>query len=126
MMHLRTIGPAVFALLFSASLLAAETMSADAIKHLLTNNTMYGKDLKQKRSFTSYFKDDGTVVMRNYRSKLKTGYWHINDKGEHCMDWGKGDRCSVIIDLGDNTYQIKDGAKPKVKFTVTKGNAKRL
>lgn len=125
-MNVLTLGTAVFTLLFSASLPAAEAMSADAIKHLLTNNTMHGKDLKQKRSFTSYFKDDGIVIKRNDRSKLKTGYWHINDKGEHCMDWGKGDRCRVIVDLGNNTYQIMGGNKPKVEFTVTQGNTKRL
>lgn len=126
LMYVRRMAGAVVVLLLSAPLPAAEQMSAEAVRELLTKNTMNGKNIKKNRNFTSYFKKDGTVTKRNHRGKLQTGYWFINDNGEHCIDWGNGDRCGVIIDLGDNTYHIMGGNKPSVVFSITKGNSKRL
>jgi hypothetical protein len=126
MIYLRAIIPAVLTSLFSLPLFAAEPMSADAVKDLLTNNTMNGVVLKKNRRFISFFEDDGTMVKRNAKGKLVTGAWYVNDNGEHCTDWGKGSRCGAIVDLGDNTYEKLHGGKPSVKFSVTRGNAKNL
>jgi hypothetical protein len=125
-MLLRRIGPAVLTLLFSASLFAAEPMSADEVKSLLTDNTMNGVNLEKNKKFTNFFKSDGTAIKRNAKGKMKTGKWHVNDNGEHCTNWGKGDRCGAIIKVRENIYQKMDGDKPRVEFNTSRGNPENL
>jgi hypothetical protein len=107
---------------------AAQAMTSDAIKNLMTNNTMNGKNLEKNHEFTNYFREDGTAAKLSAKGKKWRGKWRVTEDDQHCVDWGRGKgwRCGAIIDLGNNTYHKLDGDKPRIEFTVTLGNAKNL
>jgi len=120
--------PSILVLFFSGSLLSAEPMSADAVKSLLTNNTMNCKNLQKNKEFTNYYRDDGTVTKLTSKGKKMQGEWRVTGNGQHCHDWGdeEGECCHPIVDLGNGTYQKIEDDEPKAEFTVTEGNPKSL
>ncbi len=124
-MHKKLIA-SILTLVFSGTLFAAEPLSADALNSLLLNNTMHGKNLQHDREFTNYFRDDGSVTKITSTGTIKHGKWHVTDKGEHCGDWGRGERCNLVVDLGNGRYQKIDKDKPRIEFTVIKGNPNNL
>ena len=127
-MHFKLSAFTVLALVFSGHLFAADPMSSEAVKELITNNTMNGKNLYKNKQFTNYFREDGSATKLTSKGKKWQGKWHVTENGQHCVDWqrDKGDQCGVIIDLGNDTYHKMDGDKPRVEFTITEGNANNL
>jgi hypothetical protein len=127
-MKIQLIVLSFFALLFSGAAFSAEPMSADALKSLLTNNTMNCKNLKKNEAFTNYYRDDGTVTKLTSNGEKLHGKWRVDDNGQHCQDWGKedGECCNPVFDKGNGTYLKFEDSEPKAEFTVTEGNPKGL
>ena len=112
----------------SGSLSADEALSADAIKNLLTNNTMNCRNLEKNQEFSNYYRDNGTVTKLTAAGETQQGTWHVSEDGKHCQDWGKeaGDCCFPIIDKGNGIYQKFEDGEPRSEFTVTQGNPNNL
>jgi hypothetical protein len=125
-MKSKLIAPTVFALTFSGALFAAEPMSADAVKLLLTNNTMNCTNLEKREAFTNYFRSDGTVTKLASDGIRTQGKWRVTDDGQHCMDWGEHERCNPIVDEGNGIYHKTEEGKSRAEFTVTTGNPNHL
>jgi hypothetical protein len=127
-MNMKLIAASILALFFSGALFSAEPMSADAVKSLLTNNTMNCKNLEKNKEFTNYYRGDGTVTKLTSKGEKIQGEWRVTDDGLHCHDWGKDEEecCHPIVDQGNGTYQKIEEGKPKAEFTVTEGNPKNL
>ena len=113
---------------FSGVLYPAEPMSAEALKDLLTNNTMYCKNKQKNKEFVNFYREDRTVTKRLPDGTIWEGLWRITEDGKHCQDWGAedGECCFPIVDTGNGHYQKIDKGKPKTDFTVTKGNSENL
>jgi hypothetical protein len=115
------------ALSLCGTVFAADVMQADAVEALLINNTLHGTNLqKDNREFTNYFRDDGTATKLTWKGKKKQGTWRVADDGTHCVDWGDGERCNPVIDLGNGSYQKIENGEPRIEFTVTPGNPEKL
>lgn len=125
-MNIQLITPSVLALIFSGSLFSAEPISADAVKRLLTNNTMNCKNLRKNKTFTNYYRDNGSVTKLTLKGNKIQGKWRVTDDGKHCHDWGEEEHCLSIIDKGNGTYQKIEAGKPRTEFTVTEGNPENL
>ena len=116
----------LLALGFPCFLSAEQPMSAAAIGHLLTNNTMHCTNFYRDESFINYFRDDGTVTKLASDGRKTHGTWRVTEDGRHCLDWGEHERCNPVIDLGDGTYQKIEDEQPRAQFTVTEGNPNGL
>jgi hypothetical protein len=127
-MNLQIISLFVLALVFSGTLYSAEPMSADAVKSLLTNNTMNCMNLNKNKEFTNYYREDGTVTKLMADGLTMDGSWRVTEDGRHCQDWGMddGECCFPIVDKGNGTYQKIEKGKPRTEFTVTEGNPNNL
>jgi hypothetical protein len=127
-MNLKLMASSFVALIISGAVSAAEPMSADAVKRLLTNNTTNCRNLEKNREFINYYRDDGAVVKLTSVGEKQLGKWRVADNGQHCVDWGgeEGECCFPVIDLGNGTYQKMEGDRPKSEFTVTEGNPENL
>ncbi len=127
-MYLQLITSFILALTFSGALSSAEPMPADAVKSLLTNNTMYCKNIQKDAEYINYFRDDGTVTKLTSKGEKIQGKWRVADDGQHCQDWGKddGECCNPIFDEGNGTYLKTEEDNPKAEFTVTEGNPESL
>ena len=102
------------------------TMSDNAVKSLLTNNTITCKNLQKNHESSVLFRDDGTATRLNHEGEKGSGNWRVTDDGKHCVDWGEHERCNSVVDLGTGTYQKIEDGKPRTEFTVTEGNSMSL
>lgn len=125
-MNVKLISSSILALAFSGNLLSAEPMSADAIKSLLTNNTIHCKNLLKNHASRVFFRDDGSATRLNHEGEKIPGNWRVTDAGLHCVDWGEQERCIPVIDLGNGSYQKIENDKPRAEFTVIEGNPDSL
>jgi hypothetical protein len=121
-MELKLMASSLLVLTFSGHLLAAETMSAVAIKRMLTNNTNNCKNLQKNHESSVYFRDDGTVTRLNHEGETVPGTWHVTGNGQHCVDCGEEERCNAVVDMGNGTYQKIEAGKPRAEFTLVEGN----
>jgi hypothetical protein len=125
-MNLKLIAPFILTCAFSGDLFADEQVSADAIKRLLTNNTINCKNLQKNITSKIYSRDDGSATRLSSDGKKMQGHWRVTDNGQHCVDWGEHERCTPVVDQGNGTYQKIEGDKPRAEFTVAEGNPNNL
>jgi hypothetical protein len=96
---------ALFALLNTAN--AAEYLSADEVKALVTDKTFDGLYLPKDKQFWVYEAPDGTHHVKRLSGKMdKNRTWFVNDEGQHCTTKKKwdGPRCSHVKDAGNGEY----------------------
>jgi hypothetical protein len=124
--HMKLIVPFILMLAFSGTLFAAESMSAGAIKSLLTDNTIKCKNLQKNIASDIYFRSDGTATRFTSEGKKLHGNWRVTDDGQHCVDWGERERFNLLVDQGSGSYQKIEDDKPRAEFTVTEGNPMSL
>ena len=105
-----------FALMFTASFQAqaADALSNDAIKALITGKTVNAEHAKKGFSFKVYFAADGSAT-RDWKGDMQEGKWFFKD-GLHCINVGSGDKCASIVPNGDGTYKRLKGGKKNKHF----------
>ena len=118
-MNLKLIVPSILTLAFSGALFATESMSADAIKSLLTDNTINCKNLQKNIESDIYFRSDGTATRFTSEGKKLHGNWRVTDDGQHCVDWGERERerFNLLVDQGSGSYQKIEDDKPRGNST---------
>lgn len=107
-------------LMMSAFAQAGETLDADAVRKLITGNTVHGLSptgVTQK----NYFGPDGKTI-RQTGDKIVEGSWSVNDDGTQCVK-GMPGGCAKIVDNGNGTYdRVTDTDGIRLRWTsVVKG-----
>jgi len=93
-------------------------MSAQEVKDLYTNNTLYGKNLKFKKNMEISFSDDGTYKGTVAGGKKKvSGTWFVKDDGSKCSKNKRGTQC-VKMYKENNFYVAIRKNKLIAKFKV--------
>ena len=87
--------------LFSTGAYAAETMDADAVKKLISGNTVHGL-APNGNTQKNYFSPDGKTY-RQVGGKILEGTWRVNDDGMQCVE-GMPGGCAKIVRNDDGTY----------------------
>lgn len=110
------------AMAFSGRAAAEKTLTGDEVKVLFSGKTVDYTHITTGSEMSVYYAEDGS--MRGRRGDKKTaGSWHVNDKGELCIEYGKGDRCRHIVEDGGvyRKYKEENGKQVPVviyhKFT---------
>lgn len=86
---------------------AGDALSADALKALLTDKTVYARQMKQNYNFTNYYAQDGSARQVTEAGEKKTGTWRVESDGALCVTW-VGDaeaNCGAVIDIGGGKYK---------------------
>ena len=86
--------------LFSTWAHAGETLSADAVKKLISGKTAHALS-PTGNTPKVYFAPDGKLY-RYIDSKLSEGTWRVEDDGTHCVSIAGG--CAKVVSNGDGTY----------------------
>jgi len=99
---------------------AGETLNADAVKKLITGNTVDGL-APNGNTQQNYFAPDGTTI-RKIGDKLTEGTWSVNDDGSQCVK-GMPGGCAKIVSNGDGTYdRVVEGGGIRLRWiSVTPG-----
>ncbi len=105
-----------FVLMFTASFQAqaADALSNDALKTLITGKTVNAEHAKKGFNFKIYFAADGSAI-REWKGDMQEGKWFF--KGNlHCINVGAGDKCASIVPNGDGTYKRLKGGDENKNF----------
>lgn len=108
-------------LLLTSTLAHAEkTLDADAVKKLITGNTVNGL-APNGDTQKNYFAPDGTTI-RQIKGKLVEGTWSVKDDGTQCVA-GMPGGCAKIVSNDDGTYDrvVGDGGIRLKWVSVTAG-----
>jgi hypothetical protein len=110
---------------FSGPSAAEKALTGDEVKALFSGKTVDYTIVRQGFSVSAYYAEDGSMRGLS-RGKKMTGSWHVNDKNELCIEYGKGDRCRHIVEEDGvyRKYKEKDGKRVLVVtyHTFTEGN----
>ena len=87
--------------LLSTGVYGAETLDMDAVKKLLTGNTVHGV-APNGNTQKNYFAPDGKTY-RQVGGKILEGTWHVNDDGTQCVENMSGG-CAKIVRNDDGSY----------------------
>ena len=93
---------------FSGTVAAADYMTADEVKALMSGKTFDGLYLPKDKKFQAYEDPDGThnVYYPKKGKHSKNRKWSVNEKGQHCTTSKKWDgfRCTNVKDAGNGEY----------------------
>jgi len=100
----------------SASVQATETLNAEAVKKLITGNTVHGL-APNGNTQKNYFAPDGKTY-RQVGGKILEGTWQVNDDGTQCVD-GMPGGCAKIVRNDDGTYdRVTTKGGVRLKWTT--------
>ncbi len=110
----------LYFLLLSANAHAVEALDAEAVRQLVTGNTVHGLRADGETQ-KNYFAPDGRTY-RQIGSKIIEGTWRVNDDGTQCVD-GMPGGCARIVKNGDGTYErVTTDGRTRLKWSaVVKG-----
>ncbi len=97
---------ALLALTYPMAGTAAQRLSADELKELITGNTVEGKSTKGVR-FKTFFSPDGALRSErdgeNYQGK-----WWVDEDGRRCRQWDGNSsvNCRVILKGDKGHYKV--------------------
>lgn len=97
---------ALLALTYPLAGTAAERLSGNELKALITGNTVEGKSMKGVRSKT-FFSPDGAVHSERDGESYQ-GKWWVDEDGRRCRQWD-GDSavsCRVILKGDKGNYRV--------------------
>lgn len=101
--------------LFSTWAQAGETLDADAVRKLITGNTVHGLN-PTGGTQKNYFAPDGKTV-RQIGDKIVEGTWNVKDDGTQCVK-GMPGGCAKIVNNGDGTYdRVTDDGGIRLRWT---------
>jgi len=114
------------AALCATGLRAAEkALTGDEVTALFSGKTVDYNIVMRDFAVSVYYAEDGSMRGMS-RGKQMSGSWHVNDKGELCIDYGKGLRCRHIVEEDGvyKKYKEEDGKKIHVVtyYKFTDGN----
>lgn len=87
--------------LFATGAHAAETLDADAVRKLISGNTVHGL-APNGNTQKNYFSPDGKTY-RQVGGKILEGTWRVNEDGTQCVE-GMPGGCARIVRQDDGTY----------------------
>lgn len=89
------------------SLHAGGNLSAEDVKALLTDKTVFAKHEKGGYNFVGYFGPDGVAKQLTDKGEKKTGIWRVESDGTLCVSWvGDADSvCGPLIATSDGKYK---------------------
>jgi hypothetical protein len=113
------------AMAFSGPSAAEKTLTGDEVKALFSGKTVDYTHVTTGFEMSVYYAEDGS--MRGMRGENKTGgSWRVNDNGELCIEYGKGDRCRHIVEEDGVYRKYKENNGKKIHIvtyhTFTDGN----
>lgn len=129
---MRNVCFAVFLTAFTtAAIQAAEPLSGDQIKQLLSGNTAYGEHPRKGWEFIRYFAADGKLT--HYRDKGTNpepidGKWSI-DGSNLCMGVGRTANkvCGTMVKSGEEYHFLKEHNKHILTFKkIVSGNPEKF
>lgn len=102
-------------ILFSTGAYAGETLDADAVRKLITGNTVHGLTPNGKTP-KIHFSSDGKVIRKGDDGTFE-GTWNVNDDGTQCVTNIPGG-CAKIVRNDDGTYdRVTMEGKVLLKWT---------
>lgn len=89
------------------SVQAADTLSAEAVKALLTDKTVVARHEKGRYNFTNYFAADGSAKQLTDTGERKSGTWRVESDGTLCVTWvGDADSvCGPLVASSGGKYK---------------------
>jgi len=103
-------------ILFSTGAHAAEPLSADAVKKLLSGNTAHALSTTGNTP-KNYFAPDGKLY-REMDGKLSEGTWSVSDDGTHCVH-GLPGGCAKVVRNEDGTHdRIKENGEVYARWIL--------
>lgn len=99
------------AMLFSGSIIAAEPLSGDAVKALISDKTFDVRNEQKGKDLVVFDSADGRhLVYIPWKDKVSKRKWWL-DGNKHCTSHPKrGDSCKDIVPAGNGVYHgITDG-----------------
>jgi hypothetical protein len=98
--------------LFSAWAHAAETLDADAVRKLISGNTVHGLTA-DGRTPKIHFAADGTAIRKEEDGDTREGKWQVKDDGTQCVI-GLPGGCAKVVRNDDGTHSrvLPDGNVP--------------
>lgn len=115
----------LFLMTLSTSALAGTPLSGEQIKHLAMGNTVSIYSIAKSDSYKNHYAADGKAFsLQESNGRRNTGIWRVTDSGEWCVQWkGADDRCGLLIDNGDGTYdRQEDGKARSIWKKIESGN----
>ncbi len=108
------------------SLCAAEkTLTGDEVKALFSGKTVDYSHVTRGFRMSVFYEEDGSMRGMRDGNTLR-GSWRVNDKGELCIEYGKGDRCRHIVEKDGEYRKYKEENGKKIHIvtyhTFTDGN----
>ncbi|MDH3900448.1 MAG: DUF995 domain-containing protein [Gammaproteobacteria bacterium] len=104
---------------------AEKVLSGDEVMALFSGKTVDYTLVTRDRAVSAYYAEEGSMRGMSGGNKM-SGSWSVSDKGELCIDYGKGLRCRHIIEEDGvyKKYKEKDGKKIHVVtyYKFTDGN----
>jgi len=115
--RLKLVAGLVTGLVCCTAAYAGKTLPAAEIQSLIAGKTADGENLVQNYKFKVYFDKNGDLVQKTESGEIKEGRWQIDAEGMHCVDFGAGDRCAAVEDIGNGTYaRVTRSGKTVVKW----------
>lgn len=103
-------------ILFSSGAYAGETLNADAVRKLLTGNTVQGVTPNGKKP-KIFFSADGKAIRKGEDGEFE-GTWKVQDDGMQCVV-GLPGGCALIVRNDDGTYdRVTTEGKVLLKWTA--------
>ncbi len=101
----------------STPVMAANFMSADAVKKLVSGKTANGVHLTKGHKYKIYFNSNGSYVQARVNGSRFVGHWRVKRNGKHCIKPSHKNR-----EFCRGVRANKDGTFTKVKERSFKNN----
>ena len=100
---------------------AEETLDADAVRKLISGNTVHGLTTDGKTP-SIHFASDGTAIRKEDDGVTREGKWQVKEDGSQCVT-GLPGGCAKIIRNDDGTFSrvLPNGTVPLKWTTVVNG-----
>ena len=118
-MKFKTVATGLVLVSASLSVAAADLMTGEQIKSVVSGNTVTWEHMFKSKSGKSYYSEDGTLTGVMNGSSRK-GTWKV-EGNQICVSWGN---CREMESDGEGGYyKVKNGTKRVVRYTrVEDGN----
>lgn len=104
-------------LLMATTIYAAEALNKNAVKNLLTDRKIEGRNVVWKKGMRWYFHPSGELRKRDEYGNKGKGIWHVDDRGKLCVEFKLvEERCLSVVPRDDGGYDLFSD-KGKLEWT---------